>query len=78
MNSKGVTMIGKLYCHLKSGHIYVVTGECLLEATAKPGVLYRRVNLPDAPLWARDKDEFLDGRFAPVNLDESELADPVR
>jgi len=55
---------GSLWTHRKTAHIYVVIGECQLEATNRPAVLYRQINHPDGgKLWARDRDEFLDGRF---------------
>lgn len=55
---------GSLWTHLKTAHIYVVVGECQLEATNKPAVLYRQVNHPDGgKVWARDLAEFMDGRF---------------
>lgn len=63
------TPTGSYWKHLKSGHTYVVTGECRLERENIPAVLYRRVrNLHEGAegsdvVWAREKTEFLDGRF---------------
>ena len=61
--------VGTVWRHRASGHLYAVVGVCQLEATWRPAVLYVRLNNPDAvqpegPI-ARDRDEFLDGRFEP-------------
>lgn len=58
-------MIGTLWLHLKTNHLYVVVGDCLIEATCRPAVLYTLVG-GGGPTWARDRDEFMDGRFAEV------------
>ena len=52
--------LGTEWRHIKSGRLYVTVGKCRLEATAAPAVLYRG---EDGTVWARDMDEFLDGRF---------------
>lgn len=54
---------GSLWTHLKSARLYIVVGECQIESTNEPGVLYRGLNEPNGKLWARSKAEFLDGRF---------------
>lgn len=59
-------MIGTLWLHLKTNHLYVVVGHCQLEATNRRAVLYHRVG-GDGPTWAREEAEFLDGRFAEVS-----------
>lgn len=64
---------GTLWRHLKTGNIYVIVGPCQMEATWTPGVLYRRADDRDAlsPMGpiARDRSEFCDGRFQPVEID---------
>lgn len=54
------------WLHKNSGHVYIIVGECRLEASNEPAFLYLlkedRVGIP----WARAKDEFLDGRFEAV------------
>lgn len=52
---------GSVWRHVKTGKVYAVIGRCRLEATNRPGVLYTRPE--DGTVWARDADEFLDGRF---------------
>lgn len=59
-------MIGTLWVHLKTSHLYVIVGDCQLEATNRPAVLYRLVG-GEGPVWARDMEEFMDGRFAEVS-----------
>ena len=61
--------VGTVWRHRSSGHLYTVVGICQLEATWRPAVLYVWLNNPDAvqpegPI-ARDREEFLDGRFEP-------------
>lgn len=53
--------IGTVWKHVKSGTDYLIAGECRLEATGEPAYLYKRMD--GIILWARDKEEFLDGRF---------------
>lgn len=69
-------MIGQLYRHVKSGGVYIVTGFCVIEATNRPGILYRKVNAGYDVTWVRDRAEFLDGRF--VVHDVAPLAPPKR
>ena len=57
---------GTLWQHQKSGGEYTITGHCMLEATRKAAVLYRCHET--GILWARDADEFLDGRFEQLPL----------
>lgn len=51
-----------LWRHVKTGGVYVISGECQIEATNEPAVLYQSVQT-QGPLWCRPKSEFLDGRF---------------
>ncbi|MGS4945193.1 hypothetical protein ACVDG3_06915 [Meridianimarinicoccus sp. RP-17] len=65
---------GTIWRHRQTGHVYVVVGPCQIEATWRPGVLYRRINNADeiqpvGPI-VRDREEFLDGRFEPLNIVE--------
>jgi hypothetical protein len=55
---------GSIWKHLKTGGVYIVTGACQFEVSNRPGVLYVAVTVAmDGPQWARDREEFLDGRF---------------
>lgn len=60
--------IVKKWRHKKTGGVYIVMDEIKLQ-TAKPIedmaelVLYMAV---DGTMWARPKDEFLDGRFEEI------------
>jgi hypothetical protein len=56
------TLISTLWRHKKSGAVYVIGGECKIEATNETGILYSSVQ-NNGPLWCRPKSEFLDGRF---------------
>lgn len=62
---------GEIWKHLKSGGRYVVLGDCLLEASNTPAILYRKVN-PSVgdPTWARCAEEFMDGRFVRVTFND--------
>lgn len=53
---------GTIWKHIKSGETYAIVGNCLLEATNSPAVLYAST-IGDGRVWARDLDEFMDGRF---------------
>lgn len=50
--------------HVKTGNIYTVVGACRLEHSNSPAYLYMD---KAGIIWARDKDEFLDGRFEPLD-----------
>lgn len=54
--------VGSEWRHLKSGGVYQVVDFCFLESTASPAIMYGKRE-PNAPVWARDAAEFLDGRF---------------
>lgn len=58
-------VIGTHWRHKKTGHIYKVIGVCRLEHSNAPAYLYRRPE--DGITWARDMDEFLDGRFERID-----------
>ena len=53
---------GTVWKHIKTGGTYTVVGNCQLEATNRPAVLYVSTN-GDGRTWARDLEEFMDGRF---------------
>lgn len=59
-------MIGTVWRHIKSGHVYMITGLCLLEREWKPAYLYRQLGAPYVPQIARDCEEWHDGRFVRV------------
>ena len=59
--------LGKLWKHKKTGGIYSVVGDCQIEATNIPGVLYRSTE--GGNLWCRPRYEFLDGRFVPIEIE---------
>jgi hypothetical protein len=63
----GATQIGTLWRHKKTGGVYTVFATCQIEATNEPGVLYHSVE-GHGPLWCRALSEFIDGRFAPVEI----------
>ena len=54
---------GQVWQHTKSGSNYMIVGDCRLEATGEEGVLYTLNTVEDSTVWARDRTEFLDGRF---------------
>ena len=58
------------WLHKKSQHQYFIIGECRLEATNKRAFLYVPVDDRNGTPWARDIDEFLDGRFVRVDPEE--------
>lgn len=62
---------GSIWRHKRMGGLYVVVGECRLESTWEPAVLYRPLDPSEAwatePPIARARAEFLDGRFMRVS-----------
>ena len=56
--------IGEVWRHVKTETDYLITGFCRLEATGAEGVLYIAVRGRDTTVWARDRGEFMDGRFS--------------
>jgi hypothetical protein len=59
--NKLLPVVGTVWRHKKSGGVYTVIGTCRLEATNAPAYLY--TSTANGVIWARDMDEFLDGRF---------------
>lgn len=51
--------------HRKTGGLYDVVGSALDERTERPLVLYR--SLEDGRTWARDAEQFHDGRFVDLS-----------
>lgn len=72
---------GQCYRHYK-GRLYRVTGECLLESTAEPTVLYRALDPQEAHRqWARPMSDFLGAaqpggapRFALLRAEDDDSA----
>ena len=56
--------VGSLWRH-KKGKYYIVVGECKIEATNEPAVLYRRYLYPPNTIWARPLSEWTPDRFTP-------------
>ena len=54
--------IGKWYYHVASGNAYQVIGIGIYEPDLSQIVLYKGPN-PNAPIWARPRTVFEDGRF---------------
>lgn len=44
--------------HIKSGNIYVVVGNCFIESTCTPAVMYERESYTDPVVWVRPATEF--------------------
>ncbi len=62
--------VGDFWRHKESGNVYRVTGFCMLEKSFDLAVLYIEETAIDESLpWARDKQEFLDGRFEKIGKD---------
>ena len=62
--------IGSVWRHLKTGHIYIVVGECLIEASVTDAILYRRCDGTRGPVWCRPLSEFTDGRFVLKEIED--------
>ncbi len=60
---------GTHWRHKKTNGKYTIVGQCMIEATATAAYLYQG---HDGRIWARPKDEFMDGRFE--RLDDEEPA----
>ncbi len=58
----------EIWQHVKSGGLYTVEGECMIEADMTPAIIYR--SLWDSAVWVRPKSEFYDGRFRNIAVDE--------
>jgi len=63
--------IGSVWRHKKTGSVYTIIGACRLEHSNAPAYLYRLAHDPDGITWARDMDEFLDGRFEKITFSPS-------
>jgi len=60
-------LTGKLYRHVKTGHVYrVVIADCRIESTDTEAVAYQRADIPGGVVWVRPYHQFVDGRFEPV------------
>lgn len=57
---------GTRWRHEKTGNVYVVLFEAMLEDTLTPAVVYEREGVPDVRRWVRPVAEFTDGRFVPL------------
>jgi hypothetical protein len=55
---------GARFVHVRTGGIYVVLMQALLEANAERAVVYRSER--DGTVWVRPFVEFADGRFAEI------------
>lgn len=53
---------GSLWRHEKTQRVYVVCGNCTIERTMNPAVLYREYP-GGTRIWCRPTYEFQDGRF---------------
>jgi hypothetical protein len=62
------TRSGTVWRHKKTGGLYTIMSECRLERTNEPMFIY--LAHYDGTLWARAKDEFLDGRFEEITPKE--------
>lgn len=58
--------VASAWRHQRTGGVYIVMGYCRIEATARPAVLYASVKGDTDMPWARDAEEFTDGRFRRV------------
>ena len=56
---------GSRWRHAKTGNVYVIVFNGLLESTCEPHVGYRRED-GTPPVWFRPLAEFLDGRFVQI------------
>lgn len=61
--------VGSRWLHVKTDREYTIIGKCRLEGTNAPAYLYVG---DDEIVWARDMDEFLDGRFVKIEEGISE------
>lgn len=68
---EGVPEPVALWQHKKTGGVYEIVGECQIEATNAPGVLYR--NTSTGVTWMRPKEEFFDGRFVECRKPEPSI-----
>jgi hypothetical protein len=52
---------GEIYRHVKTGGLYVILGDALIEDGAVCSIVYQ--SLADGQVWVRPTKEFFDGRF---------------
>lgn len=57
-----------IWQHVKTGGLYRVSGECVIEATMQQAVIY--VSLETQHTWVRPAHEFYDGRFTNVSVED--------
>lgn len=66
---------GTVWVEKETSHLVAIVGPCHMAGTDRPGLLYRRLNNPDAiqPVgpYAIDRHTFMDGRFVPHQIQES-------
>jgi len=55
-----------LYRHVKTGGLYLLLGDCLIESDKTLAVIYK--SMCDGRVWVRPTREFFDGRFEWVDL----------
>jgi len=67
-SSKPHELVGRSYVHMKTSHLYVVTGYRFNATTDKWHIEYERADEGQRLDFGfgRDMDEFLDGRFMEV------------
>jgi hypothetical protein len=54
--------------HMKTNHVYFIVGQCRIEALNEAAFLYVRDDDRSGIPWAREKTEFLDGRFVRLTI----------
>lgn len=66
--SKPQELRGKMFVHLATSALYVVTGFTLNASTDKWAIIYDRFDEGERKdfSFSRDMDEFLDGRFVEI------------
>lgn len=58
----------EIWQHVESGGLYCIVGKGLLEADLTPVICYR--SLWDGAVWIRPEEEFFDGRFRNLSVEE--------
>lgn len=64
----------EIWQHIKTGGLYTILGEALIEDGPIPATIYR--SLRDGQVWARPTAEFMDGRFRNLAVDEVAYVTP--
>lgn len=62
-----VVEIGAIYCRMETNQNYRLLFESKIEATGLILLNYQIADNPQAEIWARPKEEFMDGRFQKVS-----------